>query len=219
MLFEVIECEWLNLVAAIEQAESIDDILDSHHKFLDTIRTKIFLDETGRGVSGTLETIYRHILALDAWQDKLGILCGRELQQRVALDEEVALSERMGKYGITKEQQFDRDQALKVFQHRLQAHHVELKKIAMTYEQAVKQFLLLLAESKDLEVQGFGNRIDFNDFFKKNDSRLQEQGTFARQSSIYLAKKAAAAQGDSSSPRAGLQGRYTMSSKMHMARY
>lgn len=221
ILFEVIECAWMQLAGSIEQAESIDDILRSHHKFLDTIRARIFLDEQSRKLSGTLETIYRSVLNLDAWQDKFYDRCARELEQRRAMEAEVALSEQMGRYGVTKEQQFDRDQQQKMFHAGLEKDRGQLKKIAYTYEQSVRQFLLLLAEANDLELQTFGTRIDFNDHFKKNDSRLQEQGTFARQSSIYQAKKVAASQGmgGDGSPRQGPRFIAAKVGNMSMARY
>lgn len=204
ILFEVIECAWMQLAESIESAESIDDILESHHKFLEVIKSRIFLNEDSRKLSGTLETIYRQVTQLDAWQDKFFERCGRELEERHALEEEVVLSERLGQYGITQEEQFNRDHKQKLFQGELQGMQMKLKKIALTYESAVRQFLLLLAESNDLEMQTFGTRIDFNDYFKKNDSKLQEQGTFARQSSIYQAKKHAGQMGGSDgSPRQG----------------
>lgn len=216
ILFEVIECEWMSLVERIERAESIDDILASHQHFLTSIKTRIFLDADSRKLSGTLETIYRMVLMLEGWQDKLYALCAKELEQRRAMAEEVVLSERLGQYGVTKEQQFDRDQQQKLFQSHLQTMQISLKKIGLTYEQAVRQFLLLLAESNDYDLQLFGTRIDFNEYFKKNDARLQEQGTFARQSSIFQAKKVAAAaggpMGGDGSPRQGP--RFTMTGKL-----
>lgn len=221
ILFEVIECEWLQLVAGIERAASIDDILDAHQLFLDSIKTRIFLDEDSRKVSGTLETIYRTVLLLDGWQDRFYATCGKEWEERRAMAEEVALSERLGQYGVTKEQQFDRDQRQKLFQDHVQTQLMALKKIAYTYEQAVRQFLLLLAESNDYDLQMFGTRIDFNDYFKKNDARLQEQGTFARQSSIFQAKKGMGGGSNvDGSPRVqggGGRPRYTMPGKMMMA--
>lgn len=204
VLFEVIECHWTKLVQCIDRARSIDDILTSHNCFLEQIKALIFLDEESRKLSGTLETVYRMVLLLEAWQDKFYACCARELAQRKAMEEEVVLSERLGQYGITKEQQFDRDQQQKVFQSQLQTMQQSLKKIAYTYEQAARQFLLLLAESNDFDLQSFGTRMDFNEYYKKNDLRLQEQGTFARQSSIYQAKRGAAARqmsGDGGSPR------------------
>lgn len=117
-------------------------------------------------------------------------------------------SERLGRYGTTKEQQFDRDQEQKLFQAAVEKLQMGLKKIAYTYEQAARTFLLLLAESNDFDLQLFGTRIDYNDYYKKNDTRLQEQGTFGRQSSIFQAKKAAGQlAGEMASPR-GQGGRF-----------
>lgn len=224
ILFEVIECKWLEMARSIEAAESIDDILRAQQRFLDEIKSQIFLDEDSRKVSGTLETIYRMVLMLEGWQDKFYARCAEELRQRRELEDAVAASEAIGQYGTTKEQQFDRDQQQKVFQQHLQKLQMALKKIAYTYEQAVRQFLLLLAEAEDYNWQMFGTRIDYNDYFKKNDARLQEQGTFARQSSIYQAKKAQ--EMSSSSPRTGVGAggsRYTMGAgklmAMHMGRH
>lgn len=90
------------------------------------------------------------------------------------------MSEHLGKFGTNKERQFDRDQDRKVFEHHLKLHQQSLKKIAFSYEQAVRQFLLHLAESNDYNLQLFGIRIDYNEYYKKNDQRLQEPLTFER---------------------------------------
>lgn len=82
ILFEVIECEWVALCKCIDHAETIDDILQSHQVFLESIKARIFLDENSRPLSSTLETIYTTIMNLDTWQDKFYDACYAELNAR-----------------------------------------------------------------------------------------------------------------------------------------
>ncbi|XP_059616418.1 gamma-tubulin complex component 3 [Phlebotomus argentipes] len=178
ILFEVIECSWAALSKRIGTATDIDDILEAHSDFLETIRYGIFLDAKSENLLAKLDTIFHEMMNLEAWQDKFYEVCFRELNARTAFDKHVMVSEKKGQYGVTTEKRLERDQEKKFFQIDLAKFHKSLDHIRQNYETSVKQFLYELASSNDYNLQLFGIRLDFNEYYKRRDERLNVPLTY-----------------------------------------
>ncbi|XP_055683487.1 gamma-tubulin complex component 3 [Lutzomyia longipalpis] len=178
ILFEVIECSWAALSARIGTASAIDDILQAHEDFLETIRYGIFLDAKSDKLFAKLDTIFQEVMNLEAWQDKFYEVCFRELNARTSFDTNVKVSEKKGEYGVTTEKRMERDQERKIFQSDMAKFQKSLDHIRHSYETSVKQFLYELASSNDYNLQLFGIRLDFNEYYKKRDDRLKVPLTY-----------------------------------------
>lgn len=180
ILFEVLECSWANFMKRAHAATALDDILEAHHDFLEAVRIGTFLGDSSSSGSlfGNLDDVYSSVIKLETWQDNFYKFCNKEMDARKKYDRNIVLSEKRGDYGVTAERRLERDDELKQFEHHLFVAQKELDTIGSNYETSVRQFLLMLASTNDLNLQLFGIRLDFNDYYKKRDQRLGAQLTY-----------------------------------------
>ncbi|XP_017055429.1 gamma-tubulin complex component 3 [Drosophila ficusphila] len=186
VLFEVIECNWVELLKKMHQATALDDILDAHEKFLATITLGCFVNSETE-IGKYLETVYTNIIELEKWQSSFYKDCFKELGAREDLVRMVEKSEKEGHYGLTNEHILQRDHETKIFAERVDASYRGLEVIALAYEKAVSGFLMALNTSDDPNLQLFGTRLDFNEYYKKRDTNLSKPLTFEhmRMSNVY----------------------------------
>lgn len=177
ILFEVVECSWTKLLDKVQKATALDDILEAHNDFLHNVKIGAFLEDNGL-IHGNLEAVFAASIKLEAWQDKFFEICLNELAERKEFEEKVESSSAKGKFGVTTESRFERDQAQKIFQMAISEANKSLEKIGTDYEYAVRQFLLLLATHNDQDMLQFGIRLDFNEYYKNRDQRLGAPLTF-----------------------------------------
>ncbi|XP_068159577.1 gamma-tubulin complex component 3 [Drosophila tropicalis] len=177
VLFEVIECNWVELQKRMQQATALDDILEAHEKFLSAITVGCFVN-TMTDMERHLDTVYDNIICLESWQSSFYRECFKELEAREKVRKRVAESELTGGYGLTTEQKIERDHELKMFEQRVISACRNLDEIATAYEKAVSGFLLALNSDNDPNLQLFGTRLDFNEYYKKRDTSLSKPLTF-----------------------------------------
>ncbi|XP_037724299.1 gamma-tubulin complex component 3 [Drosophila subpulchrella] len=177
VLFEVIECNWVELQKKMQQATALDDILEAHEKFLQTIKVGCFVsNETD--MEHSLETVYENIICLETWQSNFYKECFQEMTARQELAKEVEKSEKQGVFGLTSELKLQRDQEKNIFAQKIETACHGLEVIATAYEKAVSSFLMALNSSHDPNLQLFGTRLDFNEYYKKRDTNLSKPLTF-----------------------------------------
>ncbi|EDW65668.1 gamma-tubulin complex component 3 [Drosophila virilis] len=177
VLFEVIECNWVELQKRMQQAKALDDILDAHSKFLHAISIGCFVN-TSTNMESHLEVVYENIISLENWQANFYQDCFAELEARQQMARTIAESEQAGRYGLTTEQKMERDQERKIFEQKLITSCRTLEGFAVSYGKAVGGFLLALNSSDDPNLQLFGTRLDFNEYYKKRDTNLSKPLTF-----------------------------------------
>lgn len=178
ILFEVVECSWTKFQEKVQKATALDDILEAHNEFLYNVKIGAFLEDGGL-IHGSLENVINASSKLEPWQDRFFELCLKELNSRRQFESDIKASEKSGKYGITSESRFERDEEQKVFDMLIAEATKSLEKIGADYEFAVKQFLLLLAGLQNQpDILQFGIRLDFNEFYKNRDQRLGAPLTF-----------------------------------------
>ncbi|KAH8266358.1 hypothetical protein KR038_001140, partial [Drosophila bunnanda] len=187
ILFEVIECNWVELKKKMLAATALDEILEAHEKFLGDITVGCFNGQN-TDKEKYLETVFENIIALETWQSRFYRNCFKELTAREDLEKMVAESEKKGRFGVTSEQKLQRDQEYKLFEQRVLLARRTLEDIAGTYEKAVSGFLLTLNSHVNPNLQLFGTRLDFNEYYKKRDTNLLKPLTFEhmRQSNLFM---------------------------------
>lgn len=179
ILFEVIECSWVAFIKRVQSAKALDDILEAHEQFLNAVRIGIFLDtESKQTLYLHLDIIYDSIMKLEEWQNDFYRQLLTEMEARQDFEKNIDESEKTGKYGVTTEMRLERDQNRKLFEHHVSNLKKELDNIGGSYEKYVNDFLLMLTSSKDPNLQRFGTRLDFNEFYKKRDQRLKVPLTY-----------------------------------------
>lgn len=179
ILFEVIECSWVTFIKRVQSAKALDDILEAHEQFLNAVRVGIFLDnETKHTLYLHLDIIYDSIMKLEDWQQAFYEMIFKELKSRKEFECSIVKSEKSGNYGVTTEKRLERDEEHKVFEHGISNLKKSLDGVGNSYEKYVYDFLLMLTSSKDPNLQRFGIRLDFNEFYKKRDQRLKHPLTY-----------------------------------------
>lgn len=179
ILFEVIECSWVAFIKRVQSAKALDDILEAHEQFLNSVRVGIFLDnETKQTLYLHLDIIYDSIMKLEGWQQLFYVVVFNEFEERKKFENEIVKSEKSGAYGVTTEKRLERDEAHKQFEHTVSSMKKTMDGIGNSYEKYVNDFLLMLTSSKDPNLQRFGIRLDFNEFYKKRDQRLKHPLTY-----------------------------------------
>lgn len=179
ILFEVIECSWVNFIKRVQSAKALDDILEAHEQFLNAVRVGIFLDnDTKHTLYLLLDIIYDSIMKLEDWQQLFYKVILNEKKCRKQFEDDIVESEKAGKYGVTAEKRLERDNQQKNFENQLGGTKKMLEEIGTSYEKYVHDFLLMLTSSKDPNLQRFGIRLDFNEFYKKRDQRLKAPLTY-----------------------------------------
>ncbi len=178
-LFEVIECSWSNFTKRVQSAKALDDILQAHEEFLNQVRIGIFLDSTTKDTLYLhLDIVYDSIMKLEDWQKTFYEISCKECTERKKFEDFIIESEKSGAYGVTAEKKFERDQEQKVFEQSISTMKKNLDEIGQSYEKSVNAYLLMLNSSKDQNLQLFGTRLDFNEYYKNRDKRLKKPLTY-----------------------------------------
>lgn len=179
ILFEVIECSWVAFIKRVQSAKALDDILEAHEQFLNAVRVGIFLDnETKQSLFLHLDIIYDSIMKLEDWQQDFYLIVFAEVESRKNFEKHIVQSEKSGAYGVTTEKRFERDQTRKHFEEIMSSMKKKLDGVGNGYEKYVNDFLFMLTSSKYQNLQRFGIRLDFNEFYKKRDQRLKHPLTY-----------------------------------------
>ncbi|KAK3910056.1 Gamma-tubulin complex component 3 [Frankliniella fusca] len=179
-LFEVMECSWDKLISNVQQADGLDDIIKAHNQFLARIKAGALVDDSSEELSTQLRTIYDLALQLQAQEEKLHVCVIREVRRRAELEKYVE------EHGTNKSIESQNQAAIKDFEVFLSSTKVSLRVLAQSYQEVVKKFLLLLASHPDISLQLLSSRLDFNDHYKRHDTRLAAPLTYQhrRQSEI-----------------------------------
>lgn len=178
-LFEVIECSWSNFTKRVQSAKALDDILQAHQDFLNEVRVGTFLDsKTKDTLYLHLDIVYDSIMKLEEWQRTFYDIACKECADRKKFEDHIQESEKSGTYGVTTEKRLERDQEQKMFEQSISTLRKTLDGIGQSYEKSVNQFLFMLNSSKDQNLQLFGTRLDFNEYYKNRDKRLKKPLTY-----------------------------------------
>lgn len=202
ILFEVIECSWVQFMPRVNQAKALDDILEAHHQFLEEIRIGIFLDDSSQSITSTLDHVFNTVRKLEEWQERFYRLCTTEYDAQKSFQEAIEATATKGDYGVTTERRLERDEQLKSFEQHLATHQTLLQDIGNAYENYVGQFLYQLAISTSETLRQLGMRLDYNEYYKHRDRRLNVPLTFQhiRMSMAANSSRAAAKRQAASTP-------------------
>ena len=115
---------------------------------------------------------------LDDWQKSFYEICFKECELRKKYEDFIESSAKSGEYGVTVEKRLERDDEVKQFEQQVSNCLKTLNQIGNGYEDYCCTFLLMLASSNEMKLQLFGIRLDFNEYYKKRDQRLNQPLTF-----------------------------------------
>merc|ERR1719414_36271 len=171
--FEVMECSWDMLIKQLKRAENLDEVIEAHNEFLETLVKRALLDDRSADLLNDLRAIYGRILEFQNIQNKLYVVAVTESEARKSFETEIKAKGARGTYGLTRaDEQKDlkrRHEFVRVILPNIEA---QLKIISQSYQDKVRTFLLQLACSQDQSLQFLSVRLDFNQHYKRKDARL-----------------------------------------------
>ena len=182
--FEVIECSWAEFWRKLTSAQGVDEIVDAHDTFLRDIFLRSMIDAQSRHIYDKLRSIYDCIADLQALLLDFDKKIGKEATARrieAGLEQPKSSSNlSLASVASSVRQDFDSD--------TLPTFDKKVDMLSATYHEAVQDFLLLLAEDPDVDMQFLSIRIDFNEHYKKRNKSLETSFTFSHRKSLDTSK-------------------------------
>jgi len=183
--FEVMECGWDLLVKQIDTAQTLEDVIQAHEEFLTTLQSRALLDSRKLEMRNQLRTIYDRILEFQSIQEKLYQDTVAELEARHASEALISVRTEAGGYGTTETEQIkERERRRDFVKSKLGEAKANLRIVSLSYQDMVRTFLFQLTCSNDESLQCLSFRLDFNQHYKKKDSRLSRPLTFSHRRTL-----------------------------------
>ena len=177
--FEVMECSWDLLEKQLEQSSNLDEVIEAHNEFIETLIKRALLDERSRDLLTQLRAIYDRIVEFQNIQNKLYLEAVAELEARRSHEDEIESRSRQKQFGLTsREEQRETRRKQEFAKVILPGIEAQLRIVSQSYQDMVKTFLLQLSCSQDQALQFLSVRLDFNEHYKRKDSRLGAPLTF-----------------------------------------
>ena len=177
--FEVMECSWDLLEKQLNLSSNLDEVIEAHTEFIETLVKRALLDERSKDLLDQLRAIYDRIVEFQHIQNKLYLAAVAETEARRAHEDEIALRSRRGQYGITSKEELQETKRRQEFAKvTLPGIETKFKIVSQSYQDMVRTFLLQLTCSQDQSLQFLSVRLDFNEHYKRKDSRLGAPLTF-----------------------------------------
>ena len=170
--FEVMECSWDELMKRLKTAENLDEVIDAHDEFLNSVVRRALLGELTRDLLTQLRAIYDRVVEFDSVQNRLylealaeadarkGVVDNSRSKSAAALDDE----------DLERRHTFAMEVMPKL--------ETQLRIVSQSYQDMVRNFLLQLTVSQDQSLQCLSFRLDFNTHYNRKDSRLGVPLTF-----------------------------------------
>jgi len=178
--FEVMECGWDALIKQINLAESLDEVISAHDEFLCTLVARALLDERSREILTQLRAIYDRILEFQTIANRIHDDAVAEWDARQTRNLLINSKSKSGGYGTTEQMDTqDRDRRKVYTKNKLGSARAQLRIVSQSYGDMVRTFLFQLTCSHDESLQCLSFRLDFNQHYKKRDSRLSKPLTFS----------------------------------------
>merc|ERR1719322_1575995 len=106
--FEVMECSWDLLEKQLGQSSNLDEVIEAHNEFIETLVKHALLDERSRDLLTQLRAIYDRIVEFQNIQNKLYVEAVTELEARRSHEDEINSRTRRGQYGITNQENVEK---------------------------------------------------------------------------------------------------------------
>lgn len=172
--FEVMECSWAELTKRLKSAENLDEVIDAHEEFLNSVIRRALLGELSRDLLTQIRAIYDRVVEFDAVQSRLYTEAVTEADARRNYETQCKGKKRVSRAvedaDLTRRHTFAVEIMPKL--------ETQLKIVSQSYQDMVRTFLLQLTVSQDQSLQWLSFRLDFNTHYKRKDARLGTPLTF-----------------------------------------
>ncbi|XP_077987696.1 gamma-tubulin complex component 3 homolog [Glandiceps talaboti] len=179
--FEVLECAWDELWKKVTEAEDLDHIIAAHEVFLDSIISRSLLGDESKTLLTQLRAIFDLIIKFQYTQESFYQSSLEELDNRLLVEKQKQIRTEKGEWGVgTYDERGDRLRRQKFSSDVVKPNRAQLTILSNTYQDMVKNFLILLARHSDESLQLLGVRLDFNEYYNAKDSQLRSSMTYSQ---------------------------------------
>jgi gamma-tubulin complex component 3 len=171
--FEVMECSWDELMKRLLGAENLDEVIEAHEDFLNSVIRRAMLNELSRDLLTQLRAIYDRVVEFEAVQLRLYDEATSEADSRRNYEAQIAKKGQKGHYGLTQEDEdADLERRHTFAIETMPKLETQMKIVSQSYQDMVRTFLLQLTVSQDQSLQCLSFRLDFNTHYKRKNARL-----------------------------------------------
>ncbi|XP_063428791.1 gamma-tubulin complex component 3 homolog isoform X1 [Mytilus trossulus] len=172
--FEVLECTWDELLTKVKEAEDLDYIIAAHQQFLDTITARCLLDEQSREILTQLRTIFDLVIEFQAAQDSFYSEATQELDIRRCYGHRRERRSKEGNWEVTDEEEEDEQlRRISFLKQIIPSTRARLTVLSQSYQDMVRQFLVMVTTHQDASLRFLSFRLDFNEHYKSKEPKLQ----------------------------------------------
>ncbi len=172
--FEVMECSWAELMKRLRTAENLDEVIDAHEEFLNSVIRRALLGELSKDLLTQLRAIYDRVVEFDAVQSRLYTEAMAESDARRNYEAQCKSKKRVSQE--VEDSDLERRHTFAI--ETMPKLETQLKIVSQSYQDMVRTFLLQLTVSQDQSLQWLSFRLDFNTHYKRKDARLGTPLTF-----------------------------------------
>ena len=173
--FDVIECQWVQLLTELQNPKDVDWLIKSHNQFLHQVIIRSFLDEEMQELADQYRAICDNVLDFQSHLESLWKVIEDEIQRRI----DFALELREEKVRPNDKTEMERRELF--VNETIPKAKSKVFMFARTFQELIQKFLVMLADHTMKEFQELSARLDFNEHYKKRDKRLETSFTFASQ--------------------------------------
>ncbi|XP_050438491.1 gamma-tubulin complex component 3-like [Adelges cooleyi] len=187
VLSDVIETEWEHFRQAFNKATLLENVINAHDKYLKNIFKRSMQTEESHDLSKKMRQLFESVLELRGIQETFHSQSEQEMQRRKDLDKYIEV------HGTCNDIENDDAEEKEVFKYKVSKYEGVIKEINNSYKTDLGIFLknLIQISTDDQEaLQSLANRINFNQYYSKNDQELEKCATYVcrSQMSKYLPK-------------------------------
>lgn len=176
IMFEVLECAWCSFSSQFQQAVSLEQVIDAHEQYLNKIMSMTFQDSVNQQFATQFRVMNELVLELHRLAEDFLTSANEEYERKIAVEKRI---EEVGTDYL------DQQELLKCeedFYSTLASFRARTRLLTQSYQDVLKKLLLDLSSHPEINLQLLSSRLDFNEFYKRSDSRLSESMKFRRSS-------------------------------------
>eukprot|EP00126_Sphaerothecum_destruens_P008335 Sdes_comp20176_c0_seq1m13395 len=168
-VFEVLECSWNQLCKQIDTCQDLDQLVNSHHQFLNEITNRLLLGPKTSTMLNQLRTIFDLITQYTTlFQDFKSSLQQESFTREKFASSQVENSLR-GTWGMVESSQASELQRQENFNSLMSGYSNQLTVIHKSFQDMLCRFLSGISNSVDLNLKFLSFRLDFNEFYSQKN--------------------------------------------------
>lgn len=174
LMFEVLEGSWGDLMEQTKSAKHLDQLIDAHQKYLNTILEKSLLLPTMSSIQEELGGLLNVILQFAHTQQTLHAALQQQQDQQQANEDIDQYQKRLQKrWGVGDGNNNNTNDSSNMKQTTREVG-VQVQELCSEYRLRLNNFrksLLAIANNNDENLQFFTFRLDFNEFYERQNQK------------------------------------------------